>query len=96
MTERQQPAGAVWVALIPESSLRFRTDHKYISTEPDGKFQLQNVPPGDYRIYAWESIEKLDWQESRLMRAYESRGTPVHIDEGRKATIELIAIPPQN
>ena len=96
MTNRQQPAGMVWVALLPANKTRFKVDHRFMSTNPDGRFQFENVPPGDYQVYAWEDIEKLTWQEPRLMRAYESQGTPLHIDEGRKATIELTAIPPQN
>jgi len=44
-------------------------------------------------LYAWEDIEKLAWQEPRLMRPFESRGTAIHIDEGRKTTIEFTAIP---
>jgi CBS domain-containing protein len=96
MTDRQQPANSVWVALLPENGLKFLTDHKFTGTDPDGKFQFQNIPPGDYKIYAWENIEAFDWQEPKIMRAYESRGTAVHIDEGRKATVELTAIPPGN
>jgi len=96
LTEQKQPAGSVWVALLPRSSLRYKTDHRYIATNPDGRFQLPNIAPGDYEIYAWENIEKLDWQEPKFMRPYESRGTPVHIDEGRKVTIEFSAIPAQN
>jgi hypothetical protein len=93
MTNGRQPAGTVWVALLPENKLKFKIDHKFTSTDLEGRFQLENVPPGDYQIYAWEDIEKLAWQEPRLMRAFESRGTALHIDEGRKATIELTAIP---
>lgn len=93
LTEQRQPASSVWVALLPVGPLRFRTDHRFIASDSDGKFQFQNVSPGDYEIYAWENIEKLDWQEPKFMRPYESRGTAVHIDEGRKATIEFTAIP---
>ena len=96
ITERQQPANSVWVALIPENGLKFQTDHKFTGTDFDGKFQLQNVPPGDYKIYAWENIEAFDWQEPKIMRAYESRGTAVQIEEGRKTTIDLTAIPAGN
>jgi hypothetical protein len=87
--------GSVWVALVPENNLKFKTDHKFVATEPDGRFQLQAVPPGDYRIYAWQDIEKGTWQEPRLMRNYESRGTPIHVDEGRKTTIQFPVIPAQ-
>ena len=96
MTDGRQPANSMWVALIPENGLKFQTDHKFTGTDSDGKFQLQNVPPGEYKIYAWENIEAFDWQEPKIMRAYESRGTAVHIEEGRKTTIDLMAIPPGN
>jgi len=96
LTEQKQPAGSVWVALLPKSSLRYKTDHRYIATDLNGRFQLPNVAPGDYEVFAWENIEKLDWQEPKFMRSYESRGTPVHIDEGSKAAIEFTAIPAQN
>lgn len=93
LTNRRQPAGSVWVALLPDNKLRFRVDHRFTSTDVDGRFQLENVPPGDYKVFAWEDIEKLAWQEPRLMRPYESLGASVHIDEGRKTTIEFSAIP---
>ena len=54
------------------------------------------MPPGDYKIYAWEDVERLAWQELRFMRNYESRGTPLHIDEGQKTTTEFPVIPAQN
>jgi hypothetical protein len=95
LTEQKQPASSVWVALLPKGPLRYRTDHRYIATDVDGKFQFPNIGPGDYDIYAWENIEKLDWQEPRYMRPYETRGTAVHIEEGRKTTIEFTAIPAQ-
>jgi len=96
LNDRQQPAASVWVALIPENSLRFRIDHKFTSSGPDGRFQIQNVPPGDYKIFAWENIEKLAWQESRIMRSYESSGTLIHVDEGKKTTVEFPVIPAPN
>jgi hypothetical protein len=96
LTDQKQPASSVWVALLPKGPLRYRTDHRFIASDKDGKFQFPNIAPGDYDIYAWENIEKLDWQEPKFMSPYESRGTAVHIEEGRKATIEFTAIPPQN
>jgi hypothetical protein len=96
MTTRQQAAASVWVALLPDNKLKFKVDHRFTSTDLEGRFKFDNVPPGDYQLYAWEDIEKLAWQEPRLMRPYESRGTAIHIDEGRKTTIEFAAIPSTN
>jgi hypothetical protein len=92
----QQSKAPVWVVLIPDHEFRFRVDHRFVASDADGRFRFPSVPPGDYRIYAWADVERLAWQESRFMRNYESRGTPVHVDEGQNATIEFPVIPAQN
>jgi hypothetical protein len=81
---------------MPDHEFRFRVDHRFISTDAEGRFQLPSVPPGDYKIYAWEDVERLAWQEPRFMRNYESRGTPLRVSEGQKTTIEIPVIPAQN
>jgi hypothetical protein len=89
-----QPVRAATVVMIPEGGLKFRIDHKFAFTDAAGKFQIQGVPPGDYQVYAFEQIEKGDWQDPRAMGAFEGRGTPLHVDEGGKGIIEVVAIPP--
>jgi len=88
-----QPVRAATVVMIPESGLKFRIDHKFVFTDASGAFQIQNIPPGDYQVYAFEQIEKGSWQDPRVMGAYEGRGKPVRIDEGGKAAIDVIVIP---
>jgi hypothetical protein len=34
---------------------RRRLDHKFASTDADGKFEMTGVPPGDYKVFAWET-----------------------------------------
>jgi hypothetical protein len=74
--------------------LKFRIDHKVAFTDASRTFQIQGVPPGDYQVYAFEQIEKGDWQNPAIMRAFEGRGRSVQIDEGAKGSLELVAIPP--
>ena len=92
----QQSKGPVWVVLIPDHEFRFRVDHRFVSTDPGGRFQIPSVPPGDYKIYASEDVERQAWQEPRFMRNYESRGTALRVSEGQKTTIEIPVIPAQN
>jgi hypothetical protein len=96
LNEQQQPVGPIWVAAIPENGQRFRVDHKYTSTDASGRFQLQGMPPGDYKVFAWEDAEKGVWQDQGFVRNFESRGAPVHIDEGSKTTVEVTSIPARN
>ena len=85
------PAAATWVALIPEGPLRFRTAHRFASSDAAGRFQIGNVPPGNYRAYAWMDAEKDDWQDPGFVERYASLGTPVQLGEGATVTLELIA-----
>jgi hypothetical protein len=89
-----QPVPASTVVMVPEGGLKFRVDHKVAFTDASGAFQIQGVPPGDYQVYAFEQIEKGDWQNPTIMRPFEGQGKPLHVNEGGKGTIDLVAIPP--
>jgi hypothetical protein len=87
---RKQPVPGVWVALVPESGLRFHVEHKFTATDSRGRFQLQSLPPGEYKAFAWEGeAQEGDWQNPSFMRNYENLGTPLHIEEGRMSTVEI-------
>ena len=93
---RQQPMSIAWVALLPRSGLRFRVQHKFGSTDADGRFRIQGVAPGEYDVFAWEDVERGAWQDPGFLRDYEGRGTRIQIEEGRTHQLELTAIPPRN
>jgi hypothetical protein len=89
-----QPVKAATVVMVPEGGLKFRIDHKFAFTDASGAFQIQGIPPGDYQVYAFEEIEKGGWQDPRVMGQHEGRGQPVHVNEGGRATLDVVAIPP--
>ena len=93
---RRQAVGSIWVSLIPDSSLRYHVNHKFVSTDATGRFQLQGVPPGDYHLFAIEDAESGSWQDPGFMRDYESRGTAVHISPNSTIAIDVVSIPPRN
>jgi hypothetical protein len=90
---RNQTSAATTVVVIPESGARFYTNHKYAVTDASGRFQIADVPPGDYKIFAWESVESRAWQDPDFVRQYEAQGTSVRVVEGRNSAIELMSIP---
>jgi len=61
-----------------------------------GRFQFQTIPPGSYKVFAWEAVDKGTWQDPELMRDYEALGKPLRIEEGMKASIDVVSIPPRN
>ena len=81
-------------ANIPEDRI-YRTDmYKVTSTDMAGRFQLQGLRPGDYKVFAWENIERGTWIDSTFLRQHEDSGVAVHIDEGQlqSASIPVVSM----
>jgi hypothetical protein len=93
-TDRQSPAAGTTVVILPAVRGRFDLI-KTTATDPSGRFRLDRLPPGDYRVFAWEEVSDGAWQDPDFMRPYEDRGVPIHITEGRTERVALIAIPVQ-
>lgn len=54
----------------------------------NGRYILQ-VPPGDYRVLAFDTPHELEYRNPAAMRAYESKGQVVHVTAGQKAQVTL-------
>ncbi|HYR90276.1 MAG TPA: carboxypeptidase-like regulatory domain-containing protein [Terriglobia bacterium] len=91
---RQEPVVNRTVVLVPDLRHRHRTDlYKTVHTDSSGRFRMQGVPPGDYKLFAWENVETGAWQDSDFMLSYEDRGSPIHITEDSAGNIQLTVIP---
>lgn len=85
------PAG-VTVVLVPEIRTRFDL-WKTTATDPASQFRLDRVPPGNYKLFAWDDVSDGAWQDPDFIRLYEERGTPAAIREGRTETVRLSTLP---
>ncbi len=69
--------------------------YKSDSTDVNGRFKLERVPPGDYVAFAWDGIESGDWQNPEFVAPYEPRGTAVRVRDNASASLELTALTPR-
>jgi len=92
-TPRKPVAGAI-VALVPDGDRR-ENRALYLSATSDasGKFTIHGVAPGDYKLFAWESIPSTAFQNAGFVAKYETRGTPVHVIQDGAVTVDLTVIP---
>jgi len=67
---------------------------RYATSGPAGRFRITAVPPGDFRVYAWEAIPLYSWQDPEVMRRDGSKGVDVHLEDGGNVTVNVTAIPP--
>jgi len=81
----------VTVVLVPDVVRRNqRPLYKSFKTG-NGVFHFEKIPPGDYKLFAW-SENTIDnggpWLDPEYLRAYEERGTPVHIEGDLKTVLD--------
>jgi hypothetical protein len=90
---QQQPASGTTVVLVHDDALRYRVAEKSASADAAGRFQFDGIAPGNYKLFAWEKIERNAWNDPAIMQEYERFATPLRVEAGSKATVDLRAIP---
>jgi hypothetical protein len=91
---RQEPAARTNVVLIADTVPR-EEPRRFFSAQSDagGKFTFRAIPPGTYKLYAWEYVPQFAWLNAEYMQKYEARGETVVVAKGTSSTVQLIAIP---
>jgi hypothetical protein len=94
VSKDQQPYSGATVTLAPDPPHRTELHlFKLAATDQFGRFLLQGVPPGDYKLFAWESVEHAAYTNSDFLRPFELRGESAHVSEGSHVTVNLELIP---
>jgi hypothetical protein len=85
-------ANAVVVA-VPDVRLRARLD-RYRNTVSDqsGRFTLHGIPPGDYTLFAWESVDGEAYYDPEFLKNCEGRESTLHVSEGDRKNVVVQAI----
>ena len=93
INEKRESVVNATVALVP-TALRQRPDlYRTTTSDKDGRYKMQGIPPGSYRAFAWEDVERDAWQDPGFLTLIEGRGTTVQVTEGMQADADLIVIP---
>jgi hypothetical protein len=92
--KRNEALANLKVALIPDFAYRKRDElYRNAMTDASGRFRIQGIAPGDYRVLAWEEIADGAWQDADVLREVEARGKLVRIKEDEPTAVEVVAIP---
>jgi Carboxypeptidase regulatory-like domain len=80
------------VVLVPATGRKRSNLYQSAITDSTGRFQLSNIAPGDYKLFAWDDVETGAWQNADFMRPYEARGQLVHVAGNSNQELRLILI----
>jgi hypothetical protein len=84
------------VALVPEApDLRRRSDlYRSATSDASGSFVLKAIPPGSYKLFAWEWAPPDSWQNADFIRIYEGQGKPIQVapfEKSERIQVNLIS-----
>jgi hypothetical protein len=83
---RSQMPAYVYCVPLPDGTGQFRQG----PVRWDGKFDLHQVPPGSYRVLAFDRPQsELEYHNSEAMRAYDAKGQIVRLVAGQKENLTL-------
>ena len=82
------PGQPAWVYFVPEKDGTGQFRVAWVSQ--GGKFQLQQLPPGDYRVLAFDRVrEDLEYASEDVLRQYDSGSQMIHVVGDQKEHLQL-------
>ena len=89
---KSMPEPGVTVVLIPDQH-RDRVDlFKNTTTDANGKYLLRGIAPGDYKLFAWDSVDPFAWFDPEHQLRNENKGKSIHVVESANQNVDLSVI----
>jgi Carboxypeptidase regulatory-like domain len=89
-----KPSDSAIIVLVPDKVRRTRPDrYRIVTSDAEGTFTIRGIPPGEYKLFAWQSIEPNAYLNEDFMLIYEDLGLPVRVASGEKKQMQVRAIP---
>jgi len=93
-TPERKPAASIGVVLVPPASDQQNLmRYKFATTDDKGSFSMKGVPPGEYTLFAWESVPYSAWMHSDFLAKFQNRGRAVVVSQGTRLEAQLELIP---
>lgn len=91
---KQQPAAACLVTFVPEPFKSDRVDlFRTATTDLTGRFTLDGIAPGVYKVYAWgDDYEPGSQMDPEFLKKHESKGQKVTVKENSREQVSLTQI----
>ncbi len=91
------PGDHMLVTLAPKGDLAARTDLiRTAATADDGSFQMPGVAPGDYDVYAWESLDENAARAPDFLKLFASKASSVSVQSAGAASVQLKGVPAED
>lgn len=89
-----EPVSNTTVVAVPELKMRARVDrfHKTLSDQT-GHFSLRGLRPGEYTLFAWESVDGEAYLNPDFLKSFEGQGIALRVGDGERKAVQVQIIP---
>jgi hypothetical protein len=81
-----QPAGRAVVGLFSADG---KGVPKSLQADAQGAFQFSGIPPGDYKLIAWDDVSRDDLENPEFAKQFESKAAAISVTANGSATASL-------
>jgi hypothetical protein len=92
--QKGEPVANAVIVAVPEARLRARIERfRKTVSDQSGRFALHGIPPGEYSLFAWESVDGEAYYNPEFLKNYEQQGSALRVSEGERKSVQLVVIP---
>ena len=80
------------VVVFPPDREKWTANSRYLKTarpDQDGRYKLNGLPPGEYRVIALDYVDQNEWNDPDFLERIRSKATAFSINEGEAKSIDL-------
>jgi len=91
--EKGEPVPRVRVTAIPIGDDLGRMDiSRFAFTNEKGAYTIERLPPGDYKMFAWDKVDTGAPQDPDFRKPYEKQGKEIHLKSAGHETADLTVV----
>jgi hypothetical protein len=83
------PASGIPVVFVPFHPRANPELFKTVLTDASGHFSLSPIAPGDYKVFAFESLDSYSYFDPDFQKRFDGVSKPIHVTETSRQEIEL-------